>query len=40
MTIDAVMRKYHMSIDDVLNVRAMYGGPVTIAADEHLGDIS
>ena len=25
------MRKYSMSIDDVLNVRAMHGGTVTIA---------
>ena len=36
MTIDNVMRKYSMSIDDVLNVRAIYGGTVTIASDEHL----
>ena len=32
MTIDNVMRKYSMSIDDVLNVRAMHGGTVAIAA--------
>ena len=38
MTIDNVMRKYSMSIDDVLNVQAMYGGTVTIASDEHLAD--
>ncbi len=37
MTIGNVMRKYYMSIDDVLNVRAMYGGTVTIA--EVLSDI-
>ena len=36
MKIDNVMRKYSMSIDDVLNVRAIYGGTVTIASDEHL----
>ena len=28
-----------MSIDDVLNVRSIYGGAVTIAPDEHLGDV-
>ncbi len=39
MTIDNVMRKYHMSIDDVLNVRAMYGGTIIIADDEHLADV-
>ena len=38
MKIDNVMRKYSMSIDDVLNVRAIYDGTVTIAPDEHLGD--
>ena len=31
MTIDNVMRKYNMNIDDVLNDRAMYGGTVAIA---------
>ena len=36
MTIDNVMRKYSMSIDDVLNVRAMHGGTVTISSDVHL----
>ena len=30
MTIDNVTWKYNMSIDDVLNVQAMYGGPTTI----------
>ena len=30
MTIDTVRRKYSMSIDDVLNVRALYCGTVTI----------
>ena len=39
MNRDDVMQKYNMSIDDVLNVRAIYGGTVTIAADEHLGDV-
>ena len=40
MTIDSVMRKYNMNIDDVLNVRSMHGGTVTIAADEHLADVN
>jgi len=31
MTNDNVMKKYGMSIDEVLNVRAMHGGTVTIA---------
>ena len=39
MSINNVMRKYRMSVDDVLNVRAIYGGTVTIAPDEHLGDV-
>ena len=30
MTIDTVRRKYSMSIDDVLNVRALYSSTVTI----------
>ena len=38
MTIDNVMRKYSMSIDDVLNVRAFYGGTITNASDERLAD--
>lgn len=38
MIIDNIMRKYHMSIDDVLNFRAMPGGTVTIASDEHLAE--
>ena len=36
MDIDNIMRKYCMSIDDVLNVRAIYGGTVSIAPDRHL----
>ena len=40
MTIDNVMRKYSMSTDDVLNVRAFYGGTITIADDEHLADVN
>ncbi len=32
MVIDIIMQKYSMSIDDVLNVQAVYGGTVTIAA--------
>ena len=40
MSINDVMNKYSMSVDDVLNVRAIYGGTVTIAPDEHLGDMS
>ena len=39
MLIDDVMEKYRMSIDDVLNVRAIYDGTTTIAPDEHLGDL-
>jgi hypothetical protein len=35
MNIDDVMRKYRMSIDDVLNVRAIYSSTGTIAPDEH-----
>ena len=40
MTIDNIMRKYDMSIDEVLNVRAMYGGTVNIASNEHLADVN
>lgn len=40
MNINDVMEKYQMSIDDVLNVRAIYGGTVTIAPDEHLRDVT
>ena len=39
MTIDDVIQKYSMNIDDVLNVRAIYNGTITIAPDEHLGDV-
>ena len=39
MSFNDVMRKYRMSVDDVLNVRAIYGGTVTSAPDEHLGDL-
>ncbi len=38
MTIDNVMRKYHRSIDDVSNARAMHGGTATIASNEHLAE--
>lgn len=40
MNRERVMRKYDMSIDDVLNVRAIYGGTVTVCADEHLDRLS
>ena len=36
MTIDNVRQKYNMSIDDVLNVRAMCDGTIKVADDEHL----
>ncbi len=36
MTIDDVMRKYRMSVENVLNVREIYGGTVSIAPDVHL----
>ena len=39
MTINDVMKKCCMNVDDVLNVQAIYGGTVTIAPDEHLGDV-
>lgn len=39
MNRDDVIRKYNMSIDDVLNTRAIYGGTITTAADEHLRDV-
>ena len=38
MIIDTVMHKYSMIIDDVLNVRAFYGGTITNASDERLAD--
>ena len=37
---NGVMCKYSMSIDDVLNVRAIYGGTVSIVPDEHLDEFS
>ena len=36
MTIDDVMRKYRMSVDEVLNAPAIYDGTVAIAPDVHL----
>ena len=39
MSVNDVMTKYSMSVDDVLNVRAIYGGTVTIAPNKHLGDV-
>ena len=35
-----VMCKYCMNIDDVLNVRAIYGGTVSIVPDELLDEFS
>ena len=40
MTIDNVRHKYNMSLDDVLNVRAIFGGTVAVAADEHLEELN
>ncbi len=37
---NGVMCKYSMSIDDVLNVRAIYGGTVSIVPDELLDEFS
>lgn len=39
MNINEVMSKYSTSVDDVLNVWAIYGGTVTIAPDECLEDV-
>lgn len=39
MDTDDIMSKYCMSVDDVLNVRAIYGGTFNIAPDEYLGDV-
>ena len=40
MKANDVMHKYSMSIDDVLNVRAIYGGAVSIVPDELLDEFS
>ena len=40
MNANDIMRKYSMSVDDVLNVRAIYGGTVSIVPDELLDDFS
>ena len=40
MNTNDVMCKYSMSVDDVLNVRAIYGGTVSIVPDELLDDFS
>lgn len=40
MNANDVMCKYGMSIDDVLNVRAMYGGTVSIVPDELLAEFA
>ena len=40
MNTNDVMCKYCMNIDDVLNVRAIYGGPVSIVPNELLDEFS
>ena len=40
MNTNDVMCKYSMSVDDVLNVRAIYGGTVSIVPDELLDEFS
>ena len=40
MSANDIMRKYSMSVDDVLNVRAIYGGTVSIVPDELLDEFS
>ena len=40
MNANDVMFKYGMGIDDVLNVRAIYGGTVSIVPDELLDEFS
>ena len=40
MNANDVMFKYGMSIDDVLNVRAIYGGTVSIVPDDLLDEFS
>ncbi len=40
MNVNDVMFKYGVSIDDVLNVRAIYGGTVSIVPDELLDEFS
>lgn len=38
MNVKDVMYKFGMTIDDVLNVRAIYGGTVSIVPDEALDE--
>ena len=40
MNTNDVMHKYSMNIDDVLNVRAIYGGTVAIVPDELLDEFA
>ena len=40
MNTNDVMCKYSMSVDDVLNVRAIYGGTVSIVPNELLDEFS
>ena len=40
MNANDVMWKYSMNIDDVLNVRAIYGGTVAIVPDELLDEFA
>ena len=40
MNANDVMCKFSMSVDDVLNVRAIYGGTVSIVPDELLEEFS
>ena len=40
MSRDDVMAKYNIGIDDVLNVRAIFGGTVSIVPDELLDEFS
>ena len=40
MNVKDVMYKFGMTIDDVLNVRAIYGGTVSIVPDELMDEFS
>lgn len=40
MNVNDVICKFSMSVDDVLNVRAIYGGTVSIVPDELLDEFS
>ena len=35
MNIDEVRSKHRMSVDNAMNIRAIYGGTLTITPDEH-----